>query len=196
MSLWSLDDHFVFPSVHNLQVSVLHYVKDMLLIMNIYKLVKGGMLTLDRSQCLRQGWLLGTVSRLWVVTYIGLGNDLISSVCCQFISPPLVSISVPWYVWYLMYFHIYIYIYMIPYNSVNHSVSGFDSWLCSQSMCFSMAAFISFSVDLKRGWVLSEIFKISLLRKRLLLSLSCKLDFFCPCQWWCKLLWKVDSVVR
>ena len=138
MSLWSLDDHFVFPSVHNLQVSVLHYVKDMLLIMNIYKLVKGGMLTLDRSQCLRQGWLLGTVSRLWVVTYIGLGNDLISSVCCQFISPPLVSISVPWYVWYLMYFHIYIYIYIW-----SHIILWITLFLvltadCAHSLCVSL----------------------------------------------------------
>ena len=53
---------------------------------------------------------------------------------------------------------------------VNISYLYFDSWLFSQSMCFSMTVFISFSVDLKRSCVLSEIFKISLLRKRLLLS--------------------------
>ena len=158
MSLWSLDDHFVFPSVHNLQVSVLHYVKDMLLIMNIYKLVKGGMLTLDRSQCLRQGLLLGTVSRLWVVTYIGLGTDLISSECCHVISPQLDSISVPWYGWDITYLPMYIYC-MVPYNYVNHFVCVFDSWLCSQSMCFSMAAFILFSVDSKRVWALNLVFE-------------------------------------
>jgi len=44
----------IFPCLHCPQVSILHYVRAMLLIMNIYKLVKGGMLAFNRSQHLRQ----------------------------------------------------------------------------------------------------------------------------------------------
>lgn len=47
---WSL----IFPSLHCPQVSTLHYVRATLLIMNIYKLVKGEMLAFNRSHCLRQ----------------------------------------------------------------------------------------------------------------------------------------------